>query len=152
MQDKQIIIIVVVVILHNYTEPSSMGANVAPGLNDTELQKKVTLMQRSALSFGAFHRKKGHKETQSQTVPPVCIVTVIMYVRVVVVVVVVVVKSPRALAAQVPVSVPTSFLSTDHLLTTYRPLTNHLPTTYRPPTDHLPTTYRPLTNHLPTTY
>ena len=105
-----------------------MGANVAPGLNDTELQKKVTLMQRSALSFGAFHRKKGHKETQSQTVPPVCIVTVIMYVHVVVVVVVV--KSPRALTAQVPVSVPTSFLSTDHL-----------PTTYRPPTDHLPTTF-----------
>ena len=31
------------------------------------------------------------------------------------------IKSPRALAAQVPVSVPTSFLSTDH---------------HRPPTDH----------------
>ena len=44
------------------------------------------------------------------------------------------------------------FLSTDHLPTTYQPLTNHLPTTYRPPTDHLPTTYRPLTDHLPTTF
>ena len=61
------------------------------------------------------------------------------------------------IAAQVPVSVPTSFLSTNHLLTTYRPpsdrpstdhlLTDHLPTTYRPPIDHLLTTCRPPTDH-----
>ena len=41
---------------------------------------------------------------------------------------------------------------TDPLPTTYRPSTDHLPTIYRPLTDHLPTIYRPLTDHLPTTY
>ena len=61
-------------------------------------------------------------------------------------------------------------LPTNHLQTTYQPLTDHLPTTYQPPTDHLraltdhlptnqqqltehlPPTYWPPTNHLPTTY
>ena len=40
-----------------------------------------------------------------------------------------------------------STLKTNHLPTTYQPLTDHLPTIYRPLTDHLPTTYRPLTDH-----
>ena len=37
-----------------------------------------------------------------------------------------------------------STLKTNHLPTTYQPLTDHLPTIYQPLTDHLPTTYRPL--------
>ena len=65
------------------------------------------------------------------------------------------------LARHFSVSYSVTITVSNHLPTTYRPLTD-VPTTYRPHTDlllmyqpltdHLPTAYRPHTDHIPTTF